>query len=429
MHHQELGLLLILRLLLNRENNISKKIITHNLKKLGSDIEIEEIIENIAEQRLVSYNCMELIINKFKLNNCASEYVYLQTLLDICLNFSLRNSSSIEDFVEYWDVESHKFNIQIPENQNAIRLLTIHKSKGLEYKAVFIPYCNWKFEDSTGLKAKTYWLESKVEKLNEISHYPIEFNKNLLKTTYKDEYLKYWVKEHIEALNMLYVATTRPKESMFIYYPEAEKIGAVNYLFSIMDKSKFKQNKGLRYFGEIETVITKSEKENIDILQDFKSVEFDSRIALKTQNEFLESNEQLINGKLYHDIFSEILYFKDIDKVCETYYQKAQIDDAKRFSKEIKQKISKHSQMKEWFSEDWEIKTESTILTKNYAEKRPDRVMIKGDQFVILDYKFGKPEMKHYFQVRSYMKLIKDMGFDKVAGYLWYYDDNILEGV
>ena len=89
--------------------------------------------------------------------------------------------------------------------------------------------------------------------------------------------------------------------------------------------------------------------------------------------------------------------------------------------------------VKEWFGGGWTLFNECSILsydphTDKLTEHRPDRVMKRGDEVQIVDFKFGKPQPEHTDQVRRYISLTHDMGYTDVKGYLWYvYSDNIVE--
>jgi hypothetical protein len=128
-------------------------------------------------------------------------------------------------------------------------------------------------------------------------------------------------------------------------------------------------------------------------------------------------------GLLLHELFSKIYSQSDIGMaVREMEFQgKLSSDEAEDISNEIQKKLSSHP-LSDWFSGTYDVKTEEAILSQEGRVKIPDRFMIKGDKVIVLDYKFGnKTEDAHKKQVSHYKNLLRQMGYEDIEAWLWYY--------
>jgi ATP-dependent helicase/nuclease subunit A len=173
-----------------------------------------------ALQYLSIYEIAEELIRTFKLNYDNKQQIYLQKLLDVMLDYGLRNSNNLPDFLDYWEDKKTKISITTPESGNAIRIMTIHKSKGLQFPVVILPYADWETTPKQGEKLWLSWENTIAPKLKTVI---LPVKKELLDTEFAAEYRKEMQATFIDAVNLLYVALTRPEEKLYVLAKESSK--------------------------------------------------------------------------------------------------------------------------------------------------------------------------------------------------------------
>jgi hypothetical protein len=147
--------------------------------------------------------------------------------------------------------------------------------------------------------------------------------------------------------------------------------------------------------------------------------------------EFTQQSNYIKMGNILHNVFAHIRTTQDIDKALQQMEIDGIIYDAQLTREKIEAMIHKRlgdPRVKAWFSADWTLYNECTILLPNGDERRPDRVMTRDNQTVVIDFKFGHQREEYYEQVREYMNLLQQMGHQQVSGYLWFvYSNQIIE--
>lgn len=157
------------------------------------------------------YELVEELIHIFKLNN--EPDAYLQRFQDVVLEYTLKNKSTVRGLLEWW--EKDKYSVVMPADTNAVQIMTIHKSKGLEFPVVIIPFANWDFK-SRG-QQDIMWVQPQDEPFNEFSRLPVLISKNLENSVFSNEFMQEESLVAIDNLNLLYVALTRAKDRLYIF--------------------------------------------------------------------------------------------------------------------------------------------------------------------------------------------------------------------
>ena len=409
----------------------------------------KEFIDSLDQiKQLPIYELIDRIIRLFKLNEITAELPYLKAFLDIVLDFSKKSASDIHTFVNWWSEEGHRKTLSVSENQDAIRILTIHSSKGLEFKNVIIPFCNWKIDHETN-QTNILWCNTNEEPFNTLDLIPVKYSSKLSNTVFKPDYLKEKLHAYVDNLNLLYVAFTRTVENLFCFSPlkdNPKKIANVADLlfFTYENYKNFLTEKDLIAFdahwdnqsssfemGELKPAKdSKKELPEVFELNKFESFDIKNKLRLKLHdNSFFTGHEsapfeKVDHGKVMHEVFEHIRTEKDISQAIDKMIFKGKISPGDK--EKIKQNIEetlKDEQIKSWFSNELEIRTEAEIILTNGKTARPDRVISNNEKTIIIDYKFGEQEeTKHHKQVKSYMNILKKMEKKDVEGYLWYVD-------
>ncbi|MCB2197723.1 MAG: UvrD-helicase domain-containing protein [Bacteroidetes bacterium] len=433
----------------NRLHNLLKNHLTDEDNQELRHLFPKEFIEQIGQiKQLPLYELIDKLIRIFELNTIKAEIPYIKAFLDIILHFSKTSTSDIHSFLNWWNEEGIKKTLSVSENQNAIRIITIHKSKGLEFKNVIIPFCNWPVDHRSN-QNNILWCTTSEEPFSKLEPIPLKYVSNLTETVFKEDYLNEKFHAYVDNLNLLYVAFTRAAENLFCFSPRKDKVNKIsnvgNLLLSVYEKyADFPSENTLldlgRYWNPDENrfefgTINPAEKEKKVLPEEFELTEFQSydiknKLRLKMHdNSFFtgEKNapfEKINHGKVMHEVFENIQTEDDIPTAVNQLIFEGKV--AENEKSELIQKIIKtleNEQIKMWFSKQWQVKTEAEIILPNGKTIRPDRVISNNEETIVIDYKFGElEEPKHNKQVKIYMETLQKMEAKTVEGYLWYVD-------
>ncbi len=432
----------------------------------------KEFVENIDELAAKPVtDLVDKIIELFGLDTLTDQSAYLCSFQDVLANFMQDGPSDIAAFLRQWDDTIHQNTIQSDE-VNGIRLISIHKSKGLEFANVIIPFCDWQLE-----KTNTIWCEtgSKGAPYDELPVIPVDFSqKDMTGTVYEDDYREEHLQNVVDNLNLLYVAFTRAGENLVVIgkrkNPKAKKSKDAKATGS--NRSELLENCLKKVAEECgaELVIPDDDKEPIEFRYGEMYVNRDNEDKEKKKDnvfeqapesrkinfcsydlshktlDFKQSNDsyELINGddatgddkyryiklgNVLHNIFAHIRTTADIEPQLNAMEQEGVIYseelDAARLRSSIERAMA-NPQVKDWFSPGWQLYNECAIIEydaekKDLIEHRPDRVMTDGHQWIVVDFKFGQRNDSAYSeQVRGYINLLRRMGNENVTGYIWY---------
>ncbi|MBE9469367.1 MAG: UvrD-helicase domain-containing protein [Bacteroidetes bacterium] len=427
--------------------------ISENQKDVFDKFLPNEFTQNINKlKQLTLYELVENIISIFKLNNFDVEISFLQAFQNIVFNFVNNDSADLSLFLKWWDEFGIKETIKSSDEQKAIRILTIHKSKGLQFKAVIVPYCNWLIDNDTTHK-KNIWCKPNSEPFNKLDLVPVKYSQKLVDTIFYKDYFNEKLQAFVDNLNLLYVAFTRAEESLFAFSPLKEKDEVKNVgdvIFKCFnnksDIETTQEHEGVNiadYWNDetkvfsmgslstIETNITKKDTNDF-CFNKYLSNTDKNRLRLKFHsNEFfsevnIDSKSHINKGTIMHQIFEYIYTEKDIEKAVNQVYFEGKIDDKEKqeITTQIKQ-LLKDDKIKSWFSPEWQVKNETDILLNDGKVKRPDRVLIGDNEAIVIDYKFVNEEKPEYVsQVSNYVSYLLKMGYENVKGYIWYVNQN-----
>ena len=416
------------------------------------DIWLPQAFINQAEtlKLMPLYELLEKLFSIFQLSHIVDQDAYLFAFFDAVSEYQKNNSSELTTFINHWNEKLCEKTIPSGEIEG-IRILSIHKSKGLEYPTVFIPFCDWKLENE---KSSYVWCAPSEAPFNALDLVPINYGTTMNESVYHNDYLKERLQLWVDNLNLLYVAFTRPKANLIVW----SKDGAPNTVSELLGKAisstscqkEKDEEKDVTVYtmGEVcpskekqmDTVTNKllvkpkglavqmeSQETNIEFRQSNRSASF-------IDGEEDETSQFIRQGKLLHHLFAYIHTNKDIPMALKRLRMEGLIasDEQETQIKKLAIWALGHPMVKEWFSGNWELYNECAIIYTEGGElqtRRPDRVMMKNGEVVVVDFKFGKEKASYHKQVRDYMSLLASMGYTHIRGYLWYVFNNELKEV
>ncbi|WP_421978735.1 UvrD-helicase domain-containing protein [Roseivirga seohaensis] len=368
--------------------------------------------------------------------------VYLQQLLDVILEQSQRGANSINTFLEWWDKEGDNQTVATSEKTNAIRILTIHKSKGLESPIVFIPFTNWDILPNAN--THQFWTKNIPEQYQSLQYIPLDFSKStLLKSHFQEDYYTEATESALDILNKTYVAFTRPREKLYLAAPMPKKAGSSRiheFLLDLLPEIGLLCQEESTYtqfsLGTDGQKIGSGEEIDASVaIGIYPQVSFLNQLTIRNDSErffMLQETEEAQNislGNQVHEVLSAIRVKEDLEMVLRQFLQAGELDHKTiALVKDRILRLFADPKISIWFSDDYEVFNEREIWFEGKAHK-PDRLLIKGTEAVIIDYKKEKESPAHHEQVKRYMNAMKALGFEQVSGHLIYVEPVIVKEV
>ena len=403
----------------------------------------EDFLDRIRQMPL--FEATESIISFFRLGDYSWNVAFLNTFQDYIVSFIGNKNSDIQSFLEWWEETGKKKSVVLPGNQDAMRILTIHKSKGLEFKIVILPFLSWNL-DHLPSKQPVLWVKPDISPFNDLGIVPVKYSKELINTIFAEYYKEEKYSVYLDNINLLYVALTRAKEVLYgfsIDNPKSDNTIAsvLKYAITlapvIQGGPEFNlnsyYNSGNKVFelGQIpENNMISADKLNISASQYYVSKAMESlKLKLHGENYFSSENISLrkrINyGKLMHEVFEGINTRADISGAVKKLVLEGKL--AYEESADIEKRVNVLigiPQVADWFVSDNKVLTEAGILLPSGITRRPDRVIFKDGKTTIIDFKFGEENSHYAEQVDQYRNLLIDMGYKNIDAFIWYVDKN-----
>ena len=446
---------------INTGKDINDLFVGENSTELKSFLPSGYIDKFESLSRLSLIDLVDEIYSLFSLDSLEGQSAYVCTFYDTLNEYLRDHPADIDDFIEEWEDTLSSNTIQSDE-VDGIRLITIHKSKGLEYDNVLIPFCDWELEKTNGI---TIWCsgDDKEKPYGELPLIPVDYSSKMLGTVFEDDYKEEHLQNTVDNMNLLYVAFTRAGKNLFITgkkYKErtsgkSERSHIIQYIIEELAKElpgaiidDAGDNGPISFeLGTLSNCEERVEKEKATEnpfelspkTHKLKIETFPHPVSFRQSNkshDFIKGEDidpsdarrYIKVGNVLHQLFSTILTEADIEPRLKELEQAGIIYNDDITSRELQNKIScalSNEKVKNWFSPRWKLFNECTILdydkeTGDVYEHRPDRVMTDGKEMIVVDFKFGKPRDEYHEQVQRYMRLLMRMGYKQVSGYIWY---------
>ena len=407
-------------------------------------------------KHLPLYEQVQEYIRILKLSEQKSALPYLTAFQDMIYSFTQQRVADVGAFLEYWDRKREKATIPSAPNVDAIRIITIHSSKGLEFDVVILPFLNWDLER---LKSSdNLWCRPKKEPFKQLPLVAISAKQEVLKSHFKKDYIREVISQYIDNLNLTYVAFTRPKYRLYAFGQMYQKtkegkasIQNVGHLLSYLyEKQKREDNANESVLEQIETDTginyiyhrtsehipmpnadeKEKESDNKELIREASYVcsPIQQRLKLRSraENDFGEDTplETIDLGILMHNWLAKIITWDDAMPELERMLCAGEITEAQKNVmleqwENLKALLQREGK-EQWFAEPGQVLNEQDILTTSGNTLRPDRVMVNGQKAITIDYKFGQEHKEEYAQqMRKYIVIMEQMGY-QVEAYLVY---------
>lgn len=410
----------------------------------------------------------ERLYAMFHLGKLQEQSAYVCAFFDKLSALVKNKSVDMAGLVEAWDEDLAGKSIHSDEI-NGIRLLTIHKSKGLEFDNVIIPYCDWDIEKSSD----TIWAAPKAAPYNALPLVPVPLQRTqLLNSIYAADYAAEHLRSLVDNLNLLYVAFTRASRNLFVLgrggstakYPShiiQAVLNALPYVGStpagqrpvtrlspsLLAGPEEQEGGAMTFsYGTLCPTETQAE-ETVDNV--FRQEEQGVRVDIESSGAhpvFRQSNDcddfirpqddeegqarrqYIETGNVLHALFASIRTLDDVDRAIDNLEYSGVLYNRPMTRQTLRQMVHRLLSAplpRTWFDAHWHVLNERSLLvfddaTGMVVSRRPDRVVYDGRQLIVIDFKTGSPRQAHQRQVAAYMATLRHMGYPQIKGYLWY---------
>ena len=386
-----------------------------------------------------------------------SQTPFIQAFQDCVSDYTERYGSDMNRFLKWWSDYGRRAAISSPDNVDAVKIMTVHKSKGLEFPCVIIPICSWSYDKPQSLE----WVEgSSLQGIAADIVPPIlpVVRTNGGNTDFSGQFSKMHDASVLDSLNKTYVAFTRAVDELLIYVPDGKKQGIAVDLEEAVgaDKNRVESvcRKAIDLVGSESLVYPAehfdAEKKVFELgespcnKREYKSakpvemppytvVYRPESWAFDIPDIVVENRDSIrYKGVVMHRIMCRISTKDDLAPALKYFRVKGIINDAEseEFGSIIRDGLE-DARVADWFADGNIVVNERSMTDGKGATYRTDRIVTTPDgRTIVIDYKFGeKEDNKHLRQVRNYVKLLEACGKTNVEGFVWYVQEKIIKKV
>jgi ATP-dependent helicase/nuclease subunit A len=368
---------------------------------------------------------VEKIIEVYGLTSKESQLPYLFAFRDLTGNFARQGEKGVASFLRYWEEEGLRKTLPSSESADAVQVVTIHKSKGLAFKAVMLPFCNW---DINGKTNSIFWVPSEGTPYHHLQSIPLKYNKDLGNSTVAKAYFEELLFNNMDALNMLYVATTRSKEYLYIS-TVAKKADTITNIGDLLLKTLEAQISDDGEYIVDDHVDSKEENEESTGIISLDHYPTSDRLSQVFSAGLKRSGIDLVTGNnagrlgsILHEVLATAARPEDVDRVLNDLLTAGTFKTEEWADLQVQaMAVLKNADLQTLLNQGKYSLTEQTIIDTKGKSYRPDKVLITEHGVTIIDYKFTMEEStKHIEQVEHYRQLLLAMGYNNVETYLFY---------
>lgn len=413
------------------------------------------------------YEKLTLLIRAFGLHQDQTQQAYLAKLLDITLEFANKHGNNLDAFLQYWERKREDISISLPKGHDAVQVMTIHKSKGLQFPIVIVPFADW----GTSRNRDHLWLpHHDPDFFPELGMVIVPAAKSLMETRYAKEIAAEKQAIFLDNFNKLYVALTRPEEKLYLLCRNEQSSGS--------GKTAIFNNKGEISMPSVSKMLCqfahdmklhKTTKQHLEAepqayethhifwaehrgrAMPGKPRQWGAASSAPSPDTFTDAAAQprlrrqrhhselfdiapadyfsdRLYGLLVHEALSHVTYRSDIPEAVRHLVSRGMLSQAQSANMVATlQQVTALPDIAAYFDPDaaWEVLNETEIIGFNQREgrleiARPDRIMRRDRQAILLDYKTGQPRPAHQQQLDGYSSLLVAAGLRVIRKILVY---------
>jgi ATP-dependent exoDNAse (exonuclease V) beta subunit len=412
----------------------------------SGEIRIPSEMRNMPLLELIAY-----LYRKFNLDTMEGQSAYLFFFFDAVTNYLKSNPADIHSFITFWEEELSYKTIPSGAGIDGVRAMTIHKSKGLQFHTVLVPYCTWELNPQ---KNPIVWCGRK-DGFYDLELLPVNHSEKMKNTIFSEEYQYETSLSWLDNLNLLYVAFTRAERNLIVFGKYKKIFSGTEHIKNVSDLLQGTVSEidgewdadllhyesaghAIRYSAGDAPRTEKQEDNPLKQTPPPLYIDFVSEAFPENKSIFKQSNKsrEFVNpdspaknnyveyGNLMHALFAGIRTLDEVEKSVDRLISEGLILPSEKeiYTNKVRTAV-RNSGVEDWFSTKYKVYPEFSILVKENGEvttKRPDRVLLSDDATLIIDYKFGEPQHSHEKQMQEYISLLREMDYPNVEGFVWY---------
>jgi ATP-dependent helicase/nuclease subunit A len=374
---------------------------------------------------------LEKLMAAYGLNASANttHLPYLFALRDLAGNIGRQGEKGITSFLKYWEEEGRRKTLPSSESTDAVQVITIHKSKGLAFKVVMIPFCNW---DINGKINTIFWVPAANTPYHQLGRIPLKYNASLGQSAVAIPYYEELLFNQMDALNMLYVATTRTKEYLYISTlgKKTEGTSTIGDLLIRVFEDQLSEEGRFLVDEEVQKKVTETNEKSIKPeLISLTSYPVSDRLTAVFNSDLKRRELDMLGmqmagreGSILHEVLARASDIEDIDHILSEMLTEGLFREEERSAFKLQATtVLKHADLQDLLNSSTQTLNEKSIIDRSGKSYRPDKVLFSDNRVIVIDYKFTQQESPaHIKQIHGYRALLQEMGYAEVSTYLFY---------
>ncbi|MBU2556374.1 MAG: UvrD-helicase domain-containing protein [Bacteroidetes bacterium] len=364
------------------------------------------------------YDFCEYLIRLYGLNKQAD--AYLPFFLEAVYTWQSGTTAGLDDFLAFWEEQSSKISVINPEDTDAVKIMTIHKAKGLEFPVVIYPYAANAFRAN---KTKSHaWVSLENEGIPGLKQGVIKLNADLKTTSFADLYEEEIEKSRLDTVNIIYVAATRAVEQLFVLTKKTSKSNGFYEKF-LQEKGLWQEGEQLYTFGSSKDLprypsVSESATKQYPAMV---SGDWSKRMLVAPEAGHYANTTAVHWGRLVHEIMAGLRYSDELPQILEKSFNNGLLEEKDLMPlQQLLEAVMLDSRLIQAFNKPAVILNEAEMISKTGQIFRPDRVAILPEKLILIDYKTGDADESHQQQILGYSTLIQQLEQKPVEAYLVY---------
>ena len=391
--------------------------------------------ESIPDLRKNSiYQLIEELIRIFDLDHFEEERAYLQGFLDAVIDFTKTENDDILSFLSWWEQLGRERTVMVSEDQDAIRVMTIHMAKGLQFKAVLVPFCEWNMDGLQGFD-NILWSHDDTPPFDQAPFLPLNYSTKLKSTVFYRDFYQELIKSYLDSLNILYVAFTRAEEVLMASLPQHRSRGEIKASSGILDQyfdseyklEHFQTNSNEDYVemccGNYPSLgVEEIDKETINpvFLDHFPSYNWSDRLTIKREfTAVSQSEKEHVDPNVIRQILIDL---ESVDHLRKTIATKLNEGITHQEQKKAITNTLNHlmsiEEVGSWFKPAVEVAMNATVIAPGNGETQVDRIVYQSDRIDVIQFVISDPNLEQVQPLKNAIEYFKMSGKEVSGCYL-----------
>ena len=386
--------------------------------------------------KLPIYELVENLVHLFELGS-PNERVYLQAFQDAVLGYAKTERGDLHTFLTWWFEKGGETSVRIAEEVDAMRVLTIHKAKGLQFKVVILPFCDWKL-DHNPTQTNILWTETEDPALQDIGLMPAKYSQQLLQTVFRQDYYEELIRVHIDNLNLLYVALTRAEEGLYAFaqpvptkagFPLTSVANALRNALTSTERTPIALADGWDEAQGTFTLGSPPPKKPFEpptlprTLSGYTSQRWRDRLMVRPASHGYFSTEAhaalTVNvAVLLKELLIRLPHKNELERHIQAiYYDRGITLAEKEQLRRYAARALEHPTLRAWYQPEATIKLQPTLLAGDGRYVMPDRVILEEEKAVVIGFGLAREAAEKKSVIKNSQAILQNIGYATVVGY------------